>query len=477
MNIHESAMPLLRGLATATATAIVLGTLLASPSWAADKDLATSKKKVSPKPAVSVQLRPELKIQDAKDDPDQKKDVNKEVPGGGPQPDIPGFTRDVKISAPGSKASDPSQAIQDAATIRDGTSNTQLISEEGDKGSQRPKFDNGFDEKPKIDEAAVPTGNPLNTLTGNGSVDGPLGEAAKSSGALPARGFDRGSISDGGGITNPSSDFKDGELKVKGKGQLDKEFGLDDKKVTGLVMGGKRFEEIEAISRGEDPGAGKPAGVGNETKPVKEDKLICHNDPCTHSATVHPDGSVDVRKPDGTRETIQPDGSSVTVDKDGKVIDQQDAAGTPDPDKENVIFSKEELLRQKLDDKNFQIKQAAKAGGDVNPDRGETTTGGVSRSGAVPSQQETGRALFGQPVDQGLSQGGAPTGPNFNGDLGAIDPGPDATVNTGPGREQDRVGETLGRVDASGSLDNPLASDDEDSDDKDKDKDDSDSAQ
>jgi hypothetical protein len=468
MKIDDSAAPLLRGLAAAT----LLSLVLAGPAQAGDKDLATSQKK-APKPAVSAQakLKADVKIQDPKDGPDQKKDVNEEAPGG-PQPSLPGLTRDDRRSvktSPGSKSSDPAQVLKDASTIRDGSTSTLLINETADKASQRPKFDNGFGETKQIDEKAVSdalaghSGNPMKGLTGGGKVGGPLGDAAEASDSR-SHGFGKDSISQG--ITNPTGSFQDGELKNKGKGNLAKDLGLNDRKVTSAVMGGTRFEEIDAISRGEDPGAGKPAGGGDEAKPPKQDKLICHNDDCSHSATVHPDGSVDVRKPDRTRETIQPDGSSVTRDKDGKIIDEQKApdAGRPDPDSNHGTISKEEFLRQKLGDRNFQIKQAAKAGGTVNPDRGETGSG-VARSGAVPSQQSMGHNLFGQPVDSGVRQGGSPSsGPNFNGNLGAIDPGPDATVNTGPGREQDRVGDTLGRVGTQTDLSGGRSSDEDDDD-------------
>ncbi|TJY59969.1 hypothetical protein E4T66_12365 [Sinimarinibacterium sp. CAU 1509] len=470
MNTEETAAPLLRGLAAAT----LLSLVLAGPAQAGDKDLATSQKK-APKPAVSAQtkLKADVKLQDPKDGPDQKKDVNEEAPGG-PQPSLPGLSRDdrsgVKTSS-GSKSSDPAQALKDAGNIRDGSANTLLINETADKASQRPKFDNGFGERPQIDDkavsdAAISAGarNPVKGLTG-GSMGGPLGEAAAASDSR-SRGIDKGAIADGEGLTSPTGSFQDGELKNRGKGTLAKDLGLNERRVTGLVMGGKRFEEIDAISKGETPGAGKPAGGGDEAKPPKDDKLICHNDACSHSATVHPDGSVDVRKPDGTRETIQPDGSSVTHDKDGKVIDQQEAAGRPDPDKDHGNVSKEEFLRQKLGDKNFQIKEAAKAGGTVNPDRGETGSG-VARSGAVPSQQSMGHSLFGQPVGSGIRESGSVSGPKFNGSLGAVDPGPDETVNTGPGREQDRVGDTLGRVGSQTDLNGGRSADEGDDDDSD----------
>ncbi len=479
MHTHSSAVPLLNKLAIAT----VLAATLLAPAWAADKDIASNQKKTTAKPALATRaaVAAELRAQDpnkdsAKDDAGGKKDVNKEVPGGGPSPNIPGLTREdprgAKTGGSGSGSTDPLQAVKEAGTIRDGTSNTLLINEAANGAAQRPRFDNGFGETPQPDEKAVSdamaghSGNPMKGLVGNDRVGGPLGDSAAASDASRGHGIGKDAVAEG--ITSPTGMFKDGELKNRGKGNLAKDLGIDDRKATGLVMGGKRFEEIDAISRGENPDAGKPA---EETKPAKADKLICHNDDCSHSATVHPDGSVDVRKPDKTRETIQPDGSSVTRDKDGKVIDEQEAyTGRPDPDGNHGTISKQDFLQQKLGDRNFLIKESAKAGGTVNPDRGETSSG-VSRSGAVPSQQSLGRNLVGQPGSQNVRSGGSASGPNFNGNLGAIDPGPDQTVSGGAAREQDHVGETLGRVGTRTNLNGRPSSDEDDDDTTESDKD------
>ncbi len=473
MHTHRSALPLLTTLAIAAA----LAATLSAPASAADKDLASSPDKAAAKPALAVRaaVAADLKAQDpnkvpAKGEAGEKKDVNKEVPGGGPNPNLPGLTRETprggKTGNSESGSTDPLQAVKDAGAIRDGSSNTLLINEAANSAGQRPKFDNGFGETPQLDEKAVSdamagrSGNPMKGLVGGDRVGGPLGDSAAASDASRGRGIGKDSIADG--ITSPTARFKDGELKNSGKGNLAKDLGIDDRKATGLVMGGKRFEEIDAISRGENPDAGKPA---TEAEPPKGDKLICHNEDCSHSATVHPDGSVDVRKPDKTRETIQPDGSSVTHDKDGKVIDEQEAyTGRPDPDSNHGVISKEDFLRQKLGDRNFQIKEAAKAGGAVNPDRGETGSG-VSRSGTVPTQQSLGRNLLGQPGSEPARSGGSSSGPNYNGNLGAIDPGPDQTVSGGAAREQDRVGDTLGRVGTRTDLNAGRSADEDDEDD------------
>lgn len=334
----------------------------------------------------------------------------------------------------------------------------------------KPGFNQGFAGQREVtqqqaDRAAVGRiTNPLKGgLTDGGVVGGPLHDAAAST--QNGRGqIGRDAISDG--ISSPNGTFQNGELQQKGKGGIAKATGLNEKSVMQLVTGGSRFEELERISSGVEGGGGGAAPAA-APEAAKEPVVMCRNADCSRSVSANADGSVTVHETDGSNEVIQPDGSYVKTDKNGQVVDTGAAASTGKPSEDSYRRPTNAEIEKRLADHNYRIKQYAKANGNITPGRESSVA--IDRSATVPSTSQTGQALFGQPSQGVVSTSGPRAGLDFNNkNLGAIDPGRDATFTATTGPEQNRAEDALGRQYSTPPVNAPGSSTSDDDDDEDQ---------
>lgn len=416
---------------------------------------------------------------------DAAKDNPEKVPEGGPDGSSKiGSTR-VRTNpelADGSKTS-REDALSAGSSLASGRPTATLSPDV----NARPAFDQGFGaRRTQVPAGAAGGGNPMTALTGGGGISGPLADSAsRSSGVNGIASQGRGAISDG--LTTPgvSCDQANGCTQTdpakKAAKALEDATGLDGEKVADyMTTGGDKDRKSQMDSalndNGSDPAPTPP--VAKEDPPAKQDPPV-KEDKVTKYDLIDKSG-----KKVGERlvhERI--DGSSTQIDKrftSGKTtITDTDASGKKtkqilegEPDEESRYRKdKDDYVREKMADRNFQIVQDAKAGSTVNPDRNDN--GGGRVAGAVaPSSSTTGQRLFGNPGQRGgMGESGAGrTGIDFNGNAGAIDPGDGATVTAG-GRQQD-PGSFFdrGRGPSQGLGDRPKPKEDEDEE-KDQEKD------
>lgn len=377
-------------------------------------------------------------------------------PPGGPASSLPGIERQpISSTKP-----DKDQALDSATTGLRGAAPTLGADT---SRTAKPGFDQGFGAKPEItqeqsDRVRDSNRNPINGgLTGGQIVGGPLGAAAASQAGTPTGKTIDMISSPGSGITTPNARFEDGEVKVSGKGQIAKDLGLSDKGVMNVVTGG-RFEELDRISRGGDAsGGGTPAGGGATPATGGESGAGTTKTSSDGRNTVltDKDGTKHVYVDGKKVGTVAPDGTATPVEKAD--------AGRPDPEGRGKPTNED--LQRRLNDPNFQIIQAAKTGGNVNPDRNDNSA--IDRSAPLPTTSQVGQGLFGQPT-QGLNdRGGAGTSGFNNKNMGAIDPGRDATFNTTTGPEQNRAEDALNGGPSRPPVRAPVSGSSDDEDDED----------
>ncbi|AXQ31453.1 hypothetical protein D0B54_23425 [Solimonas sp. K1W22B-7] len=366
------------------------------------------------------------------------KDNATKVPGNA-SPAVPGVDtgrKDVVSGQPGGSKADATTRLSSPAT----EARANLAGQLNDSATNNPGFNQGFGQRQVNTDAlnaagAGIGGNPVTSLTGpaDGGT-GPTGIGAQGKGAISDGGF---FSSDQGTIVLPN-----GEVRAPGRSA---EAARDAAARIGATPDG--------VMKGVAPGATDPqmrcalnendcadanASAKESTKPdkVESTKIDGGGEIITHTRS---DGSTTTinRKKDGSATIITTDATG-KVTKTEKIDANQKEVDTPS---EEARFQpgKQEFLDNKLNDRNFQIKAAAKRDGAVNPDRGDGSAGAAVSGAVVPSQSAIGQNLFGNPGQSGgLREGGAPQGGlDFNDKkFGAIDLGPDAT-NTAGNRQQD----------------------------------------
>ncbi|MBK9180642.1 MAG: hypothetical protein IPM45_13970 [Acidimicrobiales bacterium] len=303
----------------------------------------------------------------------------------------------------------PARALRDQATL-------------ATDATRRPAFDQGLDDGPdraEVAAAADASGlgrNPVSTLTGGSVVTGALADAA-------AHG--------------------DGTTGIAEQG-------------TGAVSTGPVGKQIVSKLF---PTETKPDGTQVSDKP-DGGRIIIKPDGTTIDTS--PDGSAVIVDPgQGTIDRIAADGQLTTTEIKGPddvgatalrrdleaLVDGGDEAkappapaggaapvGIPDPEGSDPARTQQFLADNPA--VAAQLAQARSGGaGDVDPVEGDDTAFGVGAGAIVPDQQ-TG-LLTNPGVAGGLAEGGVPRGPDFGGDLGAVDPGPDATFGGGGGIQED----------------------------------------
>ncbi len=369
--------------------------------------------------------------------------------------------------------------------------------------TERPAFDQGMAGRPKISESdtAQFRGSAISRMTGGQVVGGPLGEAAAGtkngpggSGAAAS-----GRVSDGS-ITAPATYSDDG---VRGMGTA----------VRDAYAGGRLQGAADLISSNTDK-----TNLGR----AMQSALCAENDcapassgtPATNTASngptsvTHPSGNTSTQVGGGSS---QPGGQTTHTygrDSQGRPTQQtvvnNNGDGTRTVTKQVIAYANDEDsvgksrttesttgmcpqdlegcggkpsdsdIQRRLNDKNFQIVQQAKANGAVTPDRndglGARNTNAVI---AVDAQSQLGQRLLGQPGQPGvgLNDGGA-SAPGFNDrNNGALDPGRDAVHTGGTGREQNRADDAInGRVGTPSGVPARSEEDKEKEEDKGKDK-------
>ncbi|MBK9180643.1 MAG: hypothetical protein IPM45_13975 [Acidimicrobiales bacterium] len=316
-------------------------------------------------------------------------------------------------TGPAAAASTLPTVSSPARALRDDTALTADV-------TRRPAFDQGLDDGPdkaEVAAAADASGlgrNPVSTLTDGSVVSGPLADAA-------AQGDGTTGIAEQGtgavGVVFKGTTHDFGDHQVTTERVLD-----DDGRVVKIITS-ERFDSLRTEEN--------PEGTRTTTEEDFETGLTTTFE----------------HLPDGTKK--------VTPDPDAPPDDF--AVAIPSEDAPNV-----ERAQQFLADNPAvaaQLAQARSGGsGDIDPVDDDTAFG-VGAGAIVPDQQD---ALLGNPgVPGGLAEGGVPQGPDFDGDLGAIDPGPDA-VFTGGGIQED-PGDVFGtQPSLAVDLSVPSSSDDED---------------
>jgi hypothetical protein len=450
-----------------TARLLVLGGLLAlacTPVLLRAQQASPEIKRAPASAVQAVDLRPKTTTSkssgDSKDTTkktarDAAADNQQAAPEGGPNASSKTGTKSVRAtpSLGGRSQTTPEDALKAESSATSGRPKATLTPDNG----KRPDFDQGFGEKrTQVPQGVVGGGNPMKSLTG-GSVGGPLADSASQSSGVNGISIQgKGAISNEGVTSAGNSQFSNVngvQLKpgaASAAAALEKSTGLSGKSVTNYMVTGGNADRQAMFKASEDDGTDPaPSPPPAKETPPSESPPRCISEDCKDFIYKEPIKDEDGKK---TGERIvhkRSDGSKTTIDKDTATgettITQQDPNGetttekyTGTPDEESLYKkAKDEYIRDKMEDRNFQIVQEAKAGSTVNPDRNDT--GGGRVAGAVaPSQSAVGQNLFGNPGQRGgMGESGAGrTGIDFNGDAGAIDPGDGATVTTG-NRQQD----------------------------------------
>ena len=326
----------------------------------------------------------------------------------------------------------------------------------------RPGFDQGFQNNDAVNQKAKDaagsfSGNPLNALTGgrDNSGSGPTGIGAQGKGAISSGGLTSASgaqVGADGDVRSPVT-AAEAEKRAREAGIPATSGGV--MKAISSVGSGPAGEMLRQIDAEE---AGTPATApATAVAPASEPPLRASNP----NFKLFPSGASSEKSEDGntvthtsadektvTKVTTDPKTGDKTV---VKTVTNDDGTKTttttstaadsetpcdPTLDGCNNPAAREAFLRNHSASAQ-QIKQSQSGAGTVDPGRGDSTAFSVDAGATVPSSSVTGRNLFGQPGtvprDGGGTGGG---GPDFNGNLGAIDPGPDANI-VGTGRQDD----------------------------------------
>lgn len=325
--------------------------------------------------------------------------------------------------------------------------------------NNRPGFDQGFrnnDEAIKrVNEAAGSvSGNPLDALTGGQSTggSGPSGIAGQGKGAISSGGLTSAS----GAKVNASGEVKASGTAAEAEARA-REAGIPV--TSGGVMGA--FSSVgsgpasEILKEIDAEGKGTPAAAP-AAAPAAEPPLSTQSN---KNFKLFPSGASSEKSEDGntvthtsadekvvTQVTTDPKTGDKTVvktvtnDDGSKTTTTTSDASTDTPcdptlDGCNDPAARDAFLRNHSATAR-QIKQSQSGAGTVDPGRGDSVPFAVEAGAVVPSSSAVGQNLFGQPGRVPREGGSGQSGPNFNGDAGAIDPGPDAVI-VGSGRQDD----------------------------------------
>lgn len=309
------------------------------------------------------------------------KNASASNPAAGLNPALPtaGVSRDPALLAPraaGTTSKDPAAIAAGAGSSVSQAAREQVKAGVSDTKTQKPGFDQGFGTAPTLVGGSV-GGNPVGNLTG-GNAAGAAGAAAGGSGTTGIVGQGTGAISDG---------FFGGK-KRNGADQVDEE---------------------------------KPADRTFKTKEGTE-------------ITVYGGGGFTINPVSGPAESYNKDNQKCKKGSSGSDCELarpvQGERGSP---AEFEAFLKANPAVA------AQLRQAQSGdGGRTDPGRGDSTAFSPGTAPLPVSAGQRSQSLVGQPgqAQTGGHVGNGSPGLNFNGNDGAIDPGPEATVTAG-GRQQD----------------------------------------
>jgi hypothetical protein len=148
----------------------------------------------------------------------------------------------------------------------------------------------------------------------------------------------------------------------------------------------------------------------------------------------HSNGDVEIRRDDGTRTVKKPDGTIIEY-QDGKVVSETPPPSTPNEERPVRI---DLITEGALDDQFAQLKGGGS--GDVDP----VDDGAELDVTDVEPRYTKDELLGGDRADDFVdgTRSGVDMGPDFNGNAGVIDPGPDGAGPGGTGPEDDKLGGT-----------------------------------
>lgn len=413
----------------------------------------------------------------------------KNPPATGADPKAPavGNGRDAAALVGGGRntSKDPAAVAAEAAQGV-GAARGQANSSLSGSKTQAPGFKQGFRDKPTsvdaatAEAAAANAGNPMQGLTGGGvGGSGPSGIAAQGTSAISDGGSDgkggAGIIINGASVitggtpnstVNPDTAQKENPFKAQ-----------RDEKIASGIKGDVTPRAIQMDSAlcdsGDESACARQSARQSEASKTEQTPATGGAGGTTAADPnfkVHPSGNTTEQVNGGqtqsggstsyttsdasgrraTQTTIKnnSDGTTTvtktTFDKDGNVTGTSTRTGdtpsaTPAPANPGTSCAgidgcKGQPRHVPSAAEAAQIRQSKSGGsGDIDPGSGGDAIVGAPVSGVVaPSQSAVGQSLFGNPGQAGgLQEGGAGRGLDFNGNLGATDPGPDGTVTVG----------------------------------------------
>lgn len=336
----------------------------------------------------------------------------------------------------------------------------------GSNAAQRPAFDQGFQ---SVDPKAVEqkaehmkaNGNPLTALTGGRATGGagPTGVAGQGISAVSSGGLTSATGSRTSSSGNVSSPLTAAQAEAAARSSGVNVSGTGVMGAYSSVGSGPAADIMKAIDADGAPGtpAAAPAAATPET-PL--------NTAANPNFKVFPSGASSEKSNGGNTTTYtSADGKEVikstkdpaagtttivktTTDSEGKATTTTTTAATATAGTscQGIDGCNDTAGKQQFMAANpgiaAQVNQARNgaAGGTINPNQDNVA---IDRSVPVPTTSQVGRNLFGQPGAPGTSStGGSGAGEGFNGNMGAIDPGPDQTIS-GQGR-QDNPADVFG---------------------------------
>jgi len=402
--------------------------------------------------------------------PPQQQAADKDDKGGkkkGPASDLRGLPNvdtgrtavDAGLTTSGSNRTDRSDvltggAINGSAAAMRETANGAL----NESATQRPGFNQGFDSVDKAEmekkgeEFKRNHGNPLTAVTGGRRNDGagPTGIAAQGTGAI-SDGSD-GKSGTGGAILENGLRAITGNDPKGGKAGSNPFASSGDANITKGIQGDKNMRQEMMNQALCEPDCAAPAAPATPAA-APETPL---NTTANPNFKLFPSGASSEKSKDGKTVThTSADGKTVTkvttADNGTKTVEKTTTAddGTkttttttdaPSTSCQGIDGCNDAAARADFLRNNpgiaAQVNQARNGAADANVTPNREGNVAVDRSVAVPSTSQVGRNLFGQPGQVVETSGGARTGVDFNGDAGAINPGPDAVV-AGSGRQDD----------------------------------------
>jgi hypothetical protein len=253
-----------------------------------------------------------------------------------------------------------------------------------------------------------------------------------------------GAISDGG-LTTPGLRYEEGEgVKWSGKGRTAEGQGEQIEMMSGLIGANLRLGQ-EMIDEADGKGAGAPSA---EAPPSTITEIRNGNTHTTHpdgtKTTYFPDegtevirskdGTVEIRRDDNTRTVKKPDGTIIDYDAKGN------ATTTPPPSTPN----EERPVRIDLITEGALADQFAQLKGGGSGDVDPVDDGAELDFTDFEPRYTKDKLLGGDRADDSVdgTRSGVDMGPDFNGNAGVIDPGPDGTGPGGTGPDQDRLAGT-----------------------------------